>query len=171
MSERRHGQIQDFGRPFLASCSPSEMSKVNRGWITILAVLAGLVLVGAIAALMARGELNRTVIVTVVVAMAYIAWMIVFFMVIDGWLCSLIGRLLGVSLKREFNRNQSVGYSGNRSLLDVLTISSWTVVGTSSLSLRFLVGLIRVTFTLLAATMPIALGLIFYFGVIARPMK
>ena len=138
--------------------------------IAVVAVLAGLILAGAIVPVIAPGELNRQVMITIAVVMAYIVWMIVFFLVIERWLCRLTGLLFGVTIEREFSRYQYGGYSGNRTVLDVLTISSWTVDGPASLSLRFAVGLLRVTFTLLAATLPIALGLIFYFGFIAKSM-
>jgi len=139
--------------------------------IAVVAVLAGLVLAGAIVVVIAPSELNRPVMITVAVAMGYILWVIVFFLIIESWLCRLTGSLFGVTIKREFSRYSWGGYSGNRSLLDVLAISSWTVDGPASLSLRFAVGLLRVSFTLLAATLPIALGLIFYFGFIAKSMK
>ena len=126
-------------------------------------------LAGAIGVVIAPDTLNRTVMLVVATAMAYIAWLIVFFLIVDVWLCRLTGRLFGITLERQLNRYQS--YSGNRTVLDVLDISSWTVVGPSSLSLRFVVGLLRVSFSLLAATFPIALGLVLYFGFIAKSMK
>lgn len=136
--------------------------------LAIGVALAVAILGGAIVFVIAPGELNRPVMITVAAAMTYILWLIIFFLIIDSWLCHLTGSLFGVTIKREFNRYQSGGYSGNRSLLDVLSISSWTVAEPASLSLRFAVGLLRVTFTLLAVTLPIALGLIVYFGFIAK---
>lgn len=139
--------------------------------IGVVAGLGGLILAVAIAAVIAPGELNRPLMITVAAAMAYIAWLIIFFLVIERWLCRLTGSLLGITITREFSQNQWGGYSGNRSLLDALAITSWTVVGPASLSLRFVVGLLRVTFTLLAVTLPFALGLFVYFGFIAKSMK
>lgn len=142
--------------------------------VLVALILAGIVLAVIAAVTVPAGSnefwnefLNRQVIITIAAVMAYIVWMIVFFLVIERWLCRLTGSLVGVTIKREFSRYQAQNFS----VLDALFMSSWTVVGPASLSLRLVVGLLRVSFTLLALTLPIALGLFLYFGFIAKSMK
>jgi hypothetical protein len=126
-------------------------------------------LAGAVVAVIAPGELNRQAMITVAAVTAYLAWLIVFVLVVERWLRRLTELLFGITIEREFHRLG--GPSSNTTVLDGLFLFSWTVVEPASLSLRFAVGLLRFTFSLLALTLPIVFAIILYFGFIARSLK
>jgi hypothetical protein len=87
----------------------------------------------------------------------YIVWLIVFVLVIERWLRRLTEWIFGITITREINR-----VVGQAELLDALFIFGWKVAEPAGLSLRFAVGLLRITFWLLALTLPPAIGIAVY---------
>lgn len=98
------------------------------------------------------------VIVIGAVVTIYIVWLIVFLLVIERWLRHLTEWLFGVTIKRDFFRP-----AGKVELLDGLFMFSWTVVEPASLSVRFAIGLLRISFWLVAMVLPIIFGVVLYF--------
>ena len=106
--------------------------------------------------------MNRGVMFALAVVTVYIIWLIVFLLVIEPWLRRLTEQLVGITIKRELHK--FTGTSNNISLLEVLDTYSWRVDQPASLSIRFGVGLLRVSFWLMAVTVPLALGIVAFFG-------
>ena len=106
--------------------------------------------------------MNRDLILGMSLVTAYLVWLIVFLLAIEPWLRHLTGRLFGVTIKRELNKLS--GPSSNISLLDVFDTYRWRVDGPASLTTRFGVGLLRVSFWLLAVTVPLALAISAFFS-------
>jgi len=105
---------------------------------------------------------NSQVVIAILVATAYIVWLIVFILVIERWLRQLTGRLLGVTITRELQRFS--GPSSNINVLDVLDAYRWRVNETASLTVRFVIGLLRISFWGLALVVPLVIGLLLAFA-------
>jgi hypothetical protein len=101
---------------------------------------------------------NSQVVIAISVLTAYLVWLIVFILVIERWLRQLTGWLFGVTITRELQTIS--GPSSNISLLDVLDAYRWRVSGPSSLMVRFVIGLLRISFWGLAVVVPLLIGLL-----------
>jgi len=101
--------------------------------------------------------MNQQVVIAIIVVTAYLAWLIVFLLVIESRLRRVVGRMFGVTITRELQT--FTGPSSNISLLDVLDAYRWRVDGAASLSVRLGVGVLRVGFWLMAITVPLVVGL------------
>jgi len=107
--------------------------------------------------------MNRQVIIIITVITAYLVWLIIFLLVIERWLRRVVEWLFGVTITREF---QTVtGPSQNISVLDGLFMFSWKVAQPASLAVRFAVGLLRISFWLIALALPIVMGFVVYFWI------
>lgn len=101
--------------------------------------------------------MNREAIYTVAFLLAYVIWLVVFVLVIERGLRRLTEMLFGIRITREVN--QITGPSSNINLLDILDVYRWRVDQPASLSVRFGVGVLRVSFWLLAVALPLAFAL------------
>jgi hypothetical protein len=101
---------------------------------------------------------NSQVIIAISVVTAYIVWLIVFILVIERWLRQLTGRLFGVTITRELQTLS--GPSSNISVLEILDVYRWRVNEPASLTVRFVIGLLRISCWGLAVVFPLALGLL-----------
>src|SRR5258705_13857112 len=106
--------------------------------------------------------MNRDLVFALALITAYMVWLIVFLLAIEPWLRHLTGQLFGVTITRDLNKFS--GPSSNISLLDVFDTYRWRVDGPASLTTRFGVGLLRVSFWLLAVTLPLALAISAFFS-------
>ena len=106
--------------------------------------------------------MNSQVVIAISVASAYIVWLIVFIVVIERWLRQLTGRLFGVTITRELQTLS--GPSSNITVLDVLDAYRWRVNETASLTVRFVIGLLRISFWGLALVVPLVIGLLLVFA-------
>jgi hypothetical protein len=102
--------------------------------------------------------MNSQVIIAISVVTAYIVWLMVFILVIERWLRQLTGQLFGVTIAREVQTFS--GPSSNINLLDVFDAYRWRVNESASLTVRFLIGLLRVGFWSFALLVPLVVGLL-----------
>jgi hypothetical protein len=105
---------------------------------------------------------NSQVVIVISVVTAYLVWLIVFILVIERWLRELTGRLLGVTIARELQTFS--GPSSNINVLDILDAYRWKVNESASLTIRFVIGLLRITFWGLAVCAPLLIGLVVLLG-------
>jgi hypothetical protein len=105
---------------------------------------------------------NSQVVIVISLVTAYLVWLIVFILVIERWLRQLTGRLLGVTIARELQTFS--GPSGNINFLDILDAYRWKVNESASLTIRFVIGLLRITFWGLAVCVPLLIGLVVLLG-------
>lgn len=108
--------------------------------------------------------MNRQAVIVIAVVTAYLIWLVIFLLIIERWLRRLVEWLFGITITREFQN--VTGPSQNISLLDGLFMFSWTVVRPASVSIRLMVGVLRLTFWLLAVFLPIVIGFWVYFSII-----
>ena len=108
--------------------------------------------------------MNRQAVIVIAVVTAYLIWLVIFLLIIERWLRRLVEWLFGITITREFQN--VTGPSQNISLLDGLFMFSWTVVRPASVSIRLMVGALRLTFWLLAVFLPIVIGFWVYFSII-----
>jgi hypothetical protein len=106
--------------------------------------------------------MNQQVWIVIAVITAYLVWLIIFVLVIEGWLRRVVGLILGVTITRELGTFS--GGSNNITIFDVLDAYRWKVEQPAGLSLRLGVGILRVGFWLIALILPVAVGLGIYFG-------
>jgi hypothetical protein len=107
--------------------------------------------------------MNRQVVIAISVVSAYIVWLIVFILLIERWLRQLTGRVFGVTITRELQTLS--GPSSNVNVLDLFDAYRWRVNEPASLTVRFLIGLLRISFWSLALFVPLVIGV---FVVISR---
>ena len=105
--------------------------------------------------------MNSQVVIVLSFVTAYIVWLIVFILVIERWLRQLTGQLFGLTITRELQT--FAGPSSNISVLDVLDAYRWRVTEPASLTVRFLIGLLRISFWSLAVMLPLVIGLLLMF--------
>ena len=110
--------------------------------------------------------MNRQLVIAIVAIMTYLIWLIFFLLFIEQLLRRLVASLFGVTITRQFRT--VVGPSRNISLLEWLFPFSWTVAESATLSVRFAVAFLRLSFWLIALGLPIVIGSGFYFWV-TRP--
>lgn len=106
--------------------------------------------------------MNRAVILAIALVTSYLVWLLVFLLLIEPWLRNLTGKIFGFTISRELNR--LTGPSSNISLLDILDAYRWKLNGPASLSIRFGVGLLRISFWLVAVVAPLVLAIFVFLG-------
>jgi len=97
-------------------------------------------------------------IITIAAIMLYLAWLIVFLLVVERGLRRLVELVFGVTIERHFYRPPA----GRVELLDALFVFSWQVVQPASLGLRFTIGTLRFLFWMAAVITPVAIGIAIY---------
>src|ERR1051326_2312630 len=105
--------------------------------------------------------MSRDTMYAVAFILAYAIWLVVFVLVIERGLRQLTGMLFGVTISREVNK--ITGPSSNISLLDIFDVYRWRIDQPASFAVRAGVGVLRVSFWLLAVTVPLTFALYFLF--------
>ena len=106
--------------------------------------------------------MNPQVAIVMIVITAYLVWLVIFLLVIEGWLRRFVGQMLGVTITRELQTFS--GPSSNISVFDLLDAYRWKVEQPAGLSVRLGVGVLRVGFWVIALILPPAVGLIIFLG-------
>jgi hypothetical protein len=105
--------------------------------------------------------MNRDAMYAIGFLLGYVVWLVIFVLLIERGLRRLTGMLFAVTISREVNK--ITGPSSNISLLDIFDVYRWRIDQPASLAVRFGVGVLRVSFWLLAVTVPLAFALYFLF--------
>lgn len=106
--------------------------------------------------------MNQSTVIVIAVITAYLVWLIVFVLLIERWLRLIVGRVFGLTITRELQTFS--GPSSNITVLDVFDAYRWKIKEPARLPVRCAVGLLRVGFWAIALSLPVALGLLFFFS-------
>lgn len=102
--------------------------------------------------------MTKGMFITIAAIALYLAWLIVFLLVVERGLRRLVELLFGITIERYFFRPPA----GKVELLDILFVFSWKVAPPASLGLRFTIGTLRFLFWMAAVITPVAIGIAIY---------